>query len=111
MPKVSLNPTITQNVMKLKNDMSYYALMGHYKDFKNAKIAYSKIAVDNFELCKNLPNPKVSVPFFSKFGFNIFKIWLMEKFRIETKEEKLFKQMALEEKAKQIVKTSQKNGH
>lgn len=103
MPRVSLNPTITQNVIKMKNDIAYSALMGKYKDYKNARIAYAKFAVDNFEQCKNSPSPSVKAPIFSKFGFNMLKVWLLDKFRIKTKDEKLFNKMALEEKAKQKI--------
>lgn len=103
MPKVDLNPMITQSVTKLKNDITYSALLGKYKDYVAAKKAYANFGVDNFELCKNTPGANVTVPFFSKFGMNMFKVWFLDKFRIKTKNEKQFKKIALEELAKQKI--------
>lgn len=108
MPKVSLNPMIRESVIKMKNDVVYSALTGKYKNYKNARKTYAKFAVDNFELCKNIPSPNASVPIFSKIGFNMLKIWFLDLFRPKTKDEKKLKQMAFEEKVKQQINNSMK---
>ena len=93
MPKVSLNPMITESIVKMKNDIVFSAGMGKYKDYKNARKAYAKFAVDNFQL-------------FSKVGLNMLKVVFLDLFRFKTKDEKKLKQLALEEKIKQQMQNS-----
>ncbi len=106
MPKVSLNPMITESIVKMKNDIIFSAGLGKYKDYKNARKVYASFAVDNFELCKNTPASSISSKLFSKVGFNMFKVWFLDLFRPKTKDEKKLKQLALEEKIKQQMQNS-----
>lgn len=106
MPKVSLNPMITESIVKMKNDIVFSAGMGKYKDYKNARKAYAKFAVDNFELCKNTPASNINVQLFSKVGLNMLKVVFLDLFRFKTKDEKKLKQLALEEKIKQQMQNS-----
>ena len=58
----------------------------------------------NFELAKNIPGSSARVPLFSKYGPRMFKVWLLEKLRFYTHEEKQLKKLVLRERAKQLIK-------
>ena len=106
MPKVSLNPMITESIVKMKNDIVFSACLGKYKDYKNARKAYATFAIDNFELCKNTNASNVNAPLFSKVGLNMLKVVFLDLFRPKTKDEKKLKQMAFEEKIKHQIQNS-----
>ena len=94
---------VANRIAKLKSDMVFSAAAGNYKVFKHAIKEHAKLAVDNFELSKNLSTPSVKAPLFSKTGLRIAKVWFLNMFRIKTPEEKLLKKMAKQEKLKQKI--------
>ena len=82
--------------------MQYNFIYGSYKDYREAKNIYVKEAVENFHLLKYVNNPITinNVNIFSKMGRNMIKNTLLDKFRIETKDEKMLKKLAKEEMSK-----------
>ena len=96
-----LTSPVAKRIAKLKSDMVFSAAAGNYKIFKNAMKEHAKLAVDNFELSKNISAPSVKAPLFSKAGLRMAKVWFLNMFRIKTSEEKLLKKMAKQEKLKQ----------
>lgn len=103
MTKVTLNPItkpVARKIAQLKSDMVFSAVTGDYKGFKTASKAHAKLAVENFDLLKSIPSPSVNVPLFSKAGLRMAKVWILNKFRIKTPEEKLLSQMAKQEKSR-----------
>lgn len=101
---IKISPDLTSPVAKriaqLKSDTAFSAVTGDYKGFKHAIKEYAKLAVDNFELSKNISSPSVKAPLFSKAGLRMAKVWFLNLFRIKTPEEKLLKKMAKQEKLK-----------
>lgn len=92
-------PAIRQRLVQLKSDRMLSCLMGDYKGFKAAQKEFAKLAVKNFDDVLAVSTPqKVTTPLFSKEGFNLMKIWFLDKFRIKTPEEKELKRMAAVEK-------------
>lgn len=102
---LKISPDITSPVAKrltqLKSEMVISSVTGNYKAFKSAIKEHAKLAVDNFELSKNLASPSVKAPLFSKIGLKMAKVWVLNLLRIKTPEEKLLKKMAKQERLKQ----------
>lgn len=108
MPKVNFDftsPTV-KHVSELKNKALLSFNDGNYKEYKQSLIELAKIGVDNFELVKNTPSLKIQRPvnIFSKDFFNLMKVFLLNKFRIKTPEEKRYAQIAKEYQAKEEYK-------
>ena len=92
---------VTGRLAQLRSERMLSWLTGDYKGYKAASKEFSKLALNNQDAFKNLaPVPKVTVPLFSKTGLKMMKIWFLEKFRIQTPEEKAFKKMAEKEAVK-----------
>lgn len=89
------------SITALRNNMVMQAALGNYKHFKEASKKYASAAVKDFEAVKNTPAPSIKAPLFSEIGFNMFKVWFLNLFRIKTPDEKLLKKMAKEELIKQ----------
>ena len=66
-------------------------------------IDYAKLAVKNFELLAETTSPSIKVPLFSKLGLKMAKVWLLNKFRVKTPEEKALKKLVKEYKNKQKI--------
>ncbi len=98
-----MSSPVAKRITKLKSDMVFSAISGDYKVFKQSIKEHAKLAVDNFELSKNISGPSVKVPLFSKAGLRMAKVWFLNLLRIKTPEEKLLKKMAKQEKLKQEV--------
>lgn len=99
---ISQTAQISRKLTQLKSDIVFSSVLGNYKDYKNAKKAYAELAKDNFELSMQAKGPKVDrIPLFSKTGLRIFKIMLLDMFRIKTPAEKEFSKLVKLEKAKQ----------
>lgn len=96
-----MSSPVAKRIAQLKSDMVFSAALGNYKVFKQAIKEHAKLAVDNFELSKNISGPSVKAPLFSKAGLRMAKVWILNMFRIKTPEEKLLKKMAKQEKLKQ----------
>ncbi len=97
-----INPII-RKLSSLKSDQVYSVAMGDYKGFKKASIDYAKLAVKNFELLAETTSPSIKVPLFSKLGLKMAKVWLLNKFRVKTPEEKALKKLVKEYKNKQKI--------
>ncbi len=63
-----------ERVRQLKNTMAYDAMLGNYKNFKNAKQEYATLATQDFETVSQLKSPQVKVPLFSKMGLNMLYV-------------------------------------
>lgn len=99
---VKVNP-IVRKLSSLKSDQVYSVAMGDYNGFKKASIDYAKLAVKNFELLPKTTSPSIKVPLFSKLGLKMAKVWLLNKFRVKTPEEKVLKKLVKEYKNKQKI--------
>ena len=89
---MKLTPVQLNRVKELKTHIVFNQALGNYKEFKAAVKEYSKLAVQDFDTIMQLPSSSVSnVPLFSKMGMRMLKIWILEKFRIKTPEERLLK--------------------
>ena len=107
MAKVSFDPAIkpiARKIAQLKSDIVYSAALGNYKGFKAASKEHAKLAVENFDVARQIPAPSFKAPLFSKAGLRMAKVWFFNKFRIKTPEEKLLKQMGKQERLKQQAK-------
>jgi hypothetical protein len=80
--------------------MIYSAAKGNYKEFKQASKEYASLAVKNFGLLSQVKAPSIKVPLFSTIGWNLFKVYLLNKFRIKTPDEKLLKKLGQEQEIK-----------
>lgn len=90
---------VTQRFSQIKTDMVWAVIDGNYKAYKNAKITFAKEAINNFEAAKNAKGPNIErVPIFSKLGLKMAKIWLLDKLRRKTPEEKILKQLVKQDK-------------
>lgn len=104
-------PPIDPIRIKRVNQLAYFraestiaAVTGNYKKFKESAKSFAKTAIEDFEAVKSLPPQKpISVPLFSKAGFNMAKVWFLNKFRIKTPEEKKFAQWSKAEKDRRKV--------
>ncbi|MBR6301833.1 hypothetical protein IKR55_03755 [bacterium] len=102
---MKLTPVQLNRVKELKTHIVFNQALGNYKEFKAAVKEYSKLAVQDFDTIMQLPSSSVSnVPLFSKMGMRMFKIWVLEKFRIKTPEERLLKKMSKEYYARKLIK-------
>lgn len=97
-----INPQIkyVEKIRQLKHNMAMSALLGDCNGFKNAKIELAKESLKNFEVAKKVKGTEVSVPLFSKYGFNMLKVRICNFFRIKTPEEKLYRQRCVEDLSK-----------
>ncbi len=102
---MKLTPVQLNRVKELKTHIVFNQALGNYKEFKAAVKEYSKLAVQDFDTIMQLPSSSVSnVPLFSKMGMRMLKIWILEKFRIKTPEEKLLNKMCKEYYARKLIK-------
>lgn len=99
---VKISPVIKQ-LSSLRKDQFYSVAMGDYKGFKKATIEFAKIAVKNFDESLQIKSPQLKVPLFSSVGLKMAKVWLLNKFRIKTPEEKTLKKLAKEYKLKKQI--------
>ena len=91
---------VRQQLTSLVNEKIYSSILGDYQGFKKASVEYAKLAVDNFDEVVKMDKPSAKISLFSKPGFNILKVWFLNLFRKKTPEEKAFKKMFEEYKAK-----------
>jgi len=88
-----VNP-IVQRITQLRNEAAYSAFEGNYKNFKNAVKEQAKLTLENYELAKQAGRPSINhVPLFSKIGMRMFKVLILNFFRIKTPEEKKLKEL------------------
>lgn len=102
MPKITPVQQRINRLQQLKADTIWSTVTGDYKGFKKAAKEFAKEAVQDFEAAKAVQVPlynKVSI--FSKTGLKMFKIWLLNKLRIKTPEEKLLKKLMKEDALKE----------
>ncbi len=98
--------SVTNQLLKLRNEKIFSAVTGDYKGFKQASKEFSKLAIENKDVFISLKKQSsVKAPIFSKCGLNMLKIWFLEKFRIKTPEEKQLKQFV---KAQKYIKNFSK---
>ncbi len=96
--------SVTSQLLKLRNEKIFSAVLGDYKGYKKASKEFSKLAIENKDVFISLnKQPSVKAPIFSKFGLNMLKIWFLEKFRIKTPEEKQLKQFVKAQKLSEKV--------
>jgi hypothetical protein len=98
MAKVSMDTV--QALTNKRTSMVYSAAKGNYKEFKQASKEYASLAVKNFELLSQVKAPSIKVPLFSAIGWNMFKVYLLNKLRIKTPDEKLLKKLGQEQEIK-----------
>lgn len=95
-----------QELTYLRAEATIAAVTGNYKKFKESSKAFAKTAIEDFEAVKNLPPQKpINFPLFSKTGLNMLKVWLLNKLRIKTPEEKQFAQWGKIEKERRKIET------
>ena len=102
----SIRPVVGA-IVQQKKEMAWHAINGNCKKYKEASRAYSKLAVDNFELATKIPGIEIKgkkLPF--RIQLNMIKIMLFNLFRKKSPEEKQFKQMVKEYRAKQYIKSN-----
>ena len=87
-------------VKQLRSSMTYDAILGNYKNFKNAKKEYAVLAIKDFNTVRQLPAPKVIVPLFSRQGIQMLFVMVRDFFRVKTPEEKILKKMGNDYKSK-----------
>ena len=101
---MKLTPLQLNRVSQLRNSMMMDAILGNYKDFKNAKKEYASIVIQDFDAIKKLPAQKAEVPLFSKYGLRMIYVMIRDFFRIKTPEEKCLKKMGKKAKAESFIK-------
>ena len=104
MSKLSIDFTkpIVRDIVHQKTEMAWNAVNGNCKQFKTASKAYSKLAVDNFELAMKIPGIELKgkVPLRAKL--NMLKVIAFNFFRKKSPEEKQLKHMVKEYRAKDV---------
>lgn len=85
-----------ERVKYLRSSIVCDALLGNYKNFKNAKKEYATLAIKDFDTVRKLPAPKATASIFSRQGLNILLVNIIDMFRIKTPDEKLLKRMGQE---------------
>lgn len=91
-------------LQRLRAAKMFHFLSGDYKAYKQASKDFAKVAVKNPKKLRALQQtstPTITVPLFSSQGLNMLKIWVLEKFRIKTPEEKALKKLAQKNKQAQ----------
>ncbi|MDD3151223.1 MAG: hypothetical protein PHV68_10385 [Candidatus Gastranaerophilales bacterium] len=85
----------------LKNDKMMSSIKGDYKSFRSISKQLASLAVSDFDTFKSAQAMQVrGIPLFSKTGFKILKVIILNHFTPKTKAEKLLKKLLREEKAK-----------
>ena len=97
---------IEQKISQLRTNMTYSAAMGDYNGFKEASKAYAKEAIKNFGVLKKIKSPQITAPLFSKIGFNIMKVMVLNFFRKKTPAEKQLAKLAELQKIKKKFNTN-----
>ena len=106
--KIAATDSIKQQLSYLRKEVVYSALGGNYKNFKVATKEHAKLAVNNYDIAKQVKSPKITVPIFSKYGFNLLKVMVLNFFRKKSPEENLLRKIAKEEKIKNDVNSFMK---
>ena len=75
---IKINPEInpaalTKKIRDLRSDMVSAVYRGNYKEYKSALKEHAKLAVDNFELTKEVKSPNLNVPIFKPVKLPFFK--------------------------------------
>ncbi len=109
MPKISIDYTkpVVNDIIRCKKEMAWHAINGNCRQFKTAAKAYSKLAVDNFELAVNVPGMEIKGKMPLKVMFNMLKIMVFNFFRKKSPEEKQFKQMIKDYRTKNMINLKQ----
>ena len=88
----------------LLNSKVVHLFNGNYKKYKTSSIEYSKFAVNNFEITKELKQPKITFHWLNPF--NIFywarmgRVLILDALRTKTPEELLHRKLGQAEKIK-----------
>ena len=101
---MKLTPIQLNRVASLRHSMMMDAVLGNYKNFKNAKKEYASLAVQDFESIKKLPVLRLDAPLFSIFGMRMMYIGIRDFFRIKTPDEKLLKKLGEQAKAENMIR-------
>lgn len=102
MPKITPIQQRINRLQQLKAETAWATVTGDYKGFKQAAKEFAKEAVQDFEAAKAAKGPSIkNVPLFSKTGLKMAKVWLLNKFRIKTPEEKMLKKLIKEDALKE----------
>ena len=94
---------IQYKLQNIKNNVIIDSMIGNYKGYVWNHKFLASAATENFDQFITLPKEKISVPLFSRMGFNMLFVTIKDIFRKKTPEEKLFKKMLLKHKAKDLV--------
>ncbi len=100
---IDLKNPIISNIVYHKKDMAWHAINGNCKMYKASSKEYAKLAVDNFEVAKKVPEIKITghLPFQKKL--NLLKIMLFDLFRKMSPEEKQLHQLVKKSQSKSFV--------
>lgn len=102
MPKITPVQQRINRLKQLKTDTILSSINGDYKSFKKAAKEFAIEAVQDFEAAKAAQAPIYHrISLFSKTGLRIAKVWLLNKFRIKTPEEKMLKKLMKEDAIKE----------
>jgi len=95
---ISQIKTCGERIFELRKQMTISTFLGDYKAYKKAKISYASETISNYDIAKQVKFPKVSVPLFSKMGFNAIKVAFFELFRRKTPDERKMAKLFEKEK-------------
>lgn len=97
---------IQYNLQNIKVDTIMASILGNHKGYAWHHKHLASLATEHFDEFISLPKEKISVPLFSRPGFNMLYVAIRDLFRKKTPEEKLFKKMLKEEKVRDFVRKS-----
>lgn len=90
-------------------DMQHSFINGTYNEYKTARKAFAKVAVKDYNLLRFVKNPiniQGNIPLFSKTRMNMFKNFLLDKFRIKTPAEKQLQKLIQNEQLQTAMKNT-----
>ena len=108
-PPVHPDAEKVSKLWKARFDLQYSFINGTYDEYKAARKAFAEVAVRDYNLLKFVKSPiniQGNIPLFSKTGMNMFKNFLLDKFRLKTPAEKQLHNLAQNEKLQTATKNT-----